>query len=303
VYPQGISNDGTVVIGTASGSSVNLQMFRWTRPGGFVSLPGYNGATDCNVTAISGNGTYEVGYCASGTTPVRWMGTNAPALLGAVFTLNIPNCANFDGSVISGVVIGNGTFPGWWRVGSPASYLMNLPANTSGASAGSINADGSVIVGTLDNSAIVNRQAFYWTLASGQVKLIPLPPGAGSSTGGYVSGDGTKILFSGNNGAFIYTPSNGAMTKLLYPGDDYENAFALSSDGTTAGGNGPSGVWLSTNGATPKLLGSILATLGVDVGGFLFDDIYGISSNGKVIIGAGALVAGSHDEGWIVVLP
>jgi hypothetical protein len=305
VFPAGISNDGTIVIGDASGATVALQMFRWTRPGGFAGLPGYNGATDCNVTAISGSGSYEVGYCSSGSVPVRWPGTSAPTLLGGVggFTLNIPNCVNLDGSVASGVVIGSGQYPGLWRVGSPASYLMNLPANTSHGTGSSVSNDGSVIVGTVDDDVTTNRHAFIWTQASGQVKLIPYVSGDANASGAYVSGDGTKVIGNAQYGVYYYKTTTGTSTRLLYPGDGDAIADAISNDGTTIGAHGPSGVWLMVNEGTPKLLASTLAGLGVDLGGFILDSIDGMSANGKVIIGSGSIVAGPADEGWIVVLP
>jgi len=120
-----------------------------------------------------------------------------------------------------------------------------------------------------------------------------------------VSSDGNKIVGSGSStgGEKAFLWSSGTLTGLIYPGDGYAYGQAISADGTTVLGAGTSGVWLSTNGGTPQLLGVTLANLGVDIVGFALDTATDISANGKVIIGEGTATGSSTFEGWIAILP
>jgi uncharacterized membrane protein len=104
--------------------------------------------------------------------------------------------------------------------------------------------------------------------------------------------------------AFVYDSTTGIVTPLSYPGDTITTGRALSGDGSTVVGDGSvAGVWVSVNRATPQLLGTMLAALGVDLSGFTLSYALDISENGKVIVGIGYQAGAAADEGWIAVLP
>jgi uncharacterized membrane protein len=287
--------------------------FRWTRAGGYVSLPEYMSSTDCGVNGISANGVYSVGTCMGQTVPVRWMGTNAPVNMGlpASFTSGGIYAASADGSAMTGYIISGGnTYAGLWRSGSNPAFI-GAAAGVDSSYANSISGDGSVIVGDAHVTTPDMHQAFRWTQAGGMVLIPPLPGGLYGGAALDVSADGTKVVGTSNSGppesgdhAFLWNSSTGTIIKLNYPGDGYSYGRAISGDGTVTAGTGFSGVWLSINGATPVPLGATLAGLGIDLAGFALNDVADLSANGKVIIGVGfQTVGGTADEGWIAVLP
>jgi uncharacterized membrane protein len=301
VYPRAISADGTIVVG----SSASASTFRWTRATGFVQLPTYMNANDCEIGGISGNGTYVFGDCMDQMVAVRWMGTNAPASLGLPggFQYGSVTAASTDASVMTGFVgsPSNGNYMGLWRNGAGPTFL-NGPTGTNSPRGVAVSGDGSVIVGWAYGNSSGNSVGFRWTQAGGAV-AIPFLSGDMYADAVDVSADGNKVVGTSMSAPYLYDASTGVIAKVNYPGDTIGYARAISGDGTTVAGNTTSGIWLSVNGGAPQLLGATLAALGVDLTGFSLTDIYDLSANGKVIIGNGFMQGGSADESWIVVLP
>ena len=236
------------------------------------------------------------------------MGTSVPVTRGISFPLTHGHIsgANANGSVLAGGAydIANAASPRSmvWRNGTSPTALVNA-ASVARSGAVAVNADGSVIVGTARVTSSGMDQAYRWTQAGGMV-LIPYLAGGTFSSVSDVSADGNKVVgmssSTGGNRAFLWNA--GTLTAMVVPGDTSSLAFAISDDGTTVGGRGSSGAWLSVNGATPQLLGTTLAAMGVDLAAFALLDVTDVSANGKVVVGTGSLVDNDL-EGWIAVLP
>jgi uncharacterized membrane protein len=119
-----------------------------------------------------------------------------------------------------------------------------------------------------------------------------------------VSDDGRRIVGSSTDGSGVQRACFwNADSSLSEVGADVaaSSVFAISGDGTTLAGNSQSGIWIWT-GTTTQLLGPLLTSLGVELGTFTLGRVYGISRNGKVMVGTGAPDAAT-DEGWIAILP
>lgn len=82
---NGVSDDGSVIVGTVSNGTVNVA-FRWTSSDGVTNLPLPAGATDALGVDVSGDGSVVVGNAdtASGSAPFVWTAANGTQLLSAI---------------------------------------------------------------------------------------------------------------------------------------------------------------------------------------------------------------------------
>lgn len=104
-FAQGISDDGTVVVGASADSSGNLQAFRWTQAGGMVNLGRLPGGLSSHANDANADGSVVVGRSESGvgTRAFRWTEAgmvDLGALPGGVRSLAFG--VNADGSVVVG---------------------------------------------------------------------------------------------------------------------------------------------------------------------------------------------------------
>lgn len=163
---QGISADGTIVVGRASSAIVgDGEAFSWTSGGGAVllgDLPG--GAFNAQANAISDDGTVIVGSGTSalGTEAFRW--TSGDGMVG----------------------------------------LGDLPGGTFSSVANAASANGSVIVG--QGASAAGNDAFIWTAGGGMLSLRDILVSAGLDMTGWtltaatgVSDDGLTIVGTGIN--------------------------------------------------------------------------------------------------------
>ncbi len=129
---QGVSADGSVVVGWSDTASTDFEAFRWTVSGGLVGLgdlPG--GSFDSEAIATSADGSVIVGEgtSASGTEAFRW--------------------------TAGGGMVG----------------LGDLPGGNFRSQATATSADGSVVVGWSNTSLATSGEAFLWTAAGGMRSL------------------------------------------------------------------------------------------------------------------------------------
>jgi probable HAF family extracellular repeat protein len=191
--------------------------------------------------------------------------------------------------------------------------LGTLPGG-SAASGNGVNADGSVVVGTSDTTGGATR-AFRWTSAAGMVNLGTLPGGT-ISLASAVSADGSVVVGEGDSGANVRhfhavrwtTGAGGAARDLgTLPGGADSSALGVNGDGSIVVGDATTAnpfihrafLWTAALGMVD--LNFYLATLGIDMSGWTLDEAYGISPDGRSIVGIGA--HGSHIEGWVATLP
>jgi len=165
VIPHGMSADALVVVGTAWGTGIAEEAFRWTSDGGFNRLQGLHGeGIRSAAEAISADGLVVVGHRIYDEPPYRdcfhW---SQNSVLG--FEAHTANAASSDGSVVVGGLDNHETalFEAYRWTGQTGLPLLGrcLPNHHSRALA--VSGDGSVIVGYVQNNAGFDEQkAFIW---------------------------------------------------------------------------------------------------------------------------------------------
>ena len=187
----GVSADGSVVVGSAfDGSAGNdSRAFRWTQAGGMVSLGNLNGGDNSYGFGVSADGGTVVGLASDGgagnaSRAFRWAQTDGMASLGVLnggdFSMGLG--VSGDGNVVVGLATdgSNGNTSRafrWTHTGGMQSVEQWLADNgvtvasgISTQSANATNADGSVVVGTLENShAFLARVS---TVGNGMIDLV-----------------------------------------------------------------------------------------------------------------------------------
>ena len=165
VTAKGISGNGSIVIGASWGAGIDEEAFRWTVDGGIERLDGLAGPwVRSNADAVSADGLVVVGDRIYDESPYRdcfrW---TASQTLG--ISAHTANAASSDGSVVVGGLDNHDTalFEAyrWTAETGPAPLGTCLPNFHSRALA--VSADGSVIVGYVQNNAGFDEQkAFIW---------------------------------------------------------------------------------------------------------------------------------------------
>jgi probable HAF family extracellular repeat protein len=164
----GVNSDGSVVVGQASDGAAGFigRAFRWTQAGGMVSLGSLNGGPS-SARGVSSDGSVVVGAAQDpaanqNARAFRWTQATGLVSLGVLNggIATAANAVNSDGSVVVGTadlaanvsrafrwtaVNGMQSVEDWLR----ASGVTVLADVTREAKA--VNADGSVVVGTLTN--------------------------------------------------------------------------------------------------------------------------------------------------------
>lgn len=138
-----------------------------------------------------------------------------------------------------------------------------------------------------------------------------LPGGSGSGTAYAISRDGRVAGgYSGTLPAIwdLSLANGGSGTQIPWLGAEYNygEVHALNQNGSmaygyqkTAAGVYTAFVWDAVNGT--RELGAYLAAKGVDVTGWTFTDVKGVSGDDKVITGLGNLSGISH--GFVIAIP
>lgn len=204
-FANGISRDGSIVVGGATDASGGQQAFRWSSSTGMIGLAFLNAGDQAAANAISADGSRIVGWNYNNQTgyitAVFWSGTNTVTDLGR---------------------LNNGSY----------------------SAANAVSADGSVIVGrAFDGNALNASRAFRWTQSTGMVSLGTLNSGDSSTATG-ISYDGSVIVGSSQDGAslnawraFRWTQSSGMVSLGLLSGDDISMSTGISGDGTVVVGD------------------------------------------------------------------
>jgi probable HAF family extracellular repeat protein len=259
---NGVSADGSVIVGNSISSRYGAGPFRWTESSGMVALD-FDPTPYANYTAngVSADGSVIVGSRRG--TAFRWTQSNGIVdlvnLSGGSYGSNA-NGVSADGSVIVGY---SGDTAFRWTQETGMVSLGALSGSSYSSNANGVSADGSVIIGSS------NGQAFRWTQETGMVGL-----GSNSSASG-VSADGSVIVGTSANRAFRWTQETGMVSlkeTLIGEGLDVSgwtlfSPNAISADGFTIVGHGinPSGqgeAWVANLEPIPEpltILGSIAA--------------------------------------------
>ena len=258
-----ISADGSVVVGESSHKA-----FRWTSSTGIGALDTDSGSqsTISLASSVSANGQYAAGYIANPpSTPhqaAAWV--PGPTLLGDIpggqFYSDAYGISN-DGRVV-GVGWGPAGFEAFTSEDGVTTGLGYLEGGNGNSAATAITPDGQTIVGHSDSP--LGLQAYRWTEQEGMV-------GLGDLSGGYFHSEATGVSADGS---------------VIIGNSDSEHA--------TMGAF----VWTAFDGMLD--LQTILSDSGYDMSEWSVLNAWGISDDGRTIVGMGHNSRG--DEAWIATL-
>ena len=285
-----ISSDGSTIVGFAGPWA---RAFRWTQAGGMQIL-GTLGGDQSSAYDCSSDGSVVVGSASvSGNDfrAFRWTASGGMVNLGNLGGSgnNIGNAkaCSADGSV----VVGYSASPDGDRAFRWTSLTGMQLLGQGARDATGISADGSVVVGWTTNGA-GQGEAFRWTQAGGLQLLGTL--GGRWSVAHAVSADGSVIVGESENSgfftrAFRWTASSGMQDLgTLGGGNPTAVARAVSADGSVVVGESENTNFFRRAFRWTAAAGmQDLGTLGGDTSA-----AYGISGNGKIIVGRAATYLG-----------
>ncbi len=313
----GVSNDGTIVVGSSDAAGVQERAFIWTN-GVITGIPNSGSYRPAIAFAISDNrvvvgtsygpngpeafkyNSINLSFRALGGTVAGGMGSSARAISADGRTT--VGFRSHGGSSVEACV---------WTGPSPVGLGYLTPGGLRSAANG-ISANAAVIVGESIAAGLMTHEAF---IASGGAAMVSLGTlGGGFSFAHAISDDGMVIVGSSTRSvpgthAFSYDVVAGLMTDLgeLAGGADFSDALAVNADGTVIVGRsaGASGtvamIWDANHGV--RSLKDVLINRGVsNLASWTLSSASGISDDGTVICGWGLNPLGL-DEGWVAVLP
>jgi uncharacterized membrane protein len=237
---NGMSADGSVVVGAASTSSNVSLSFRWTAATGMQALPVQSGFASGWASGVSADGSVTVGYSTpSGSDGYR--GDRAYRYTTAGGYQNLGVLPGYDRSYVNGVSGDGNTVIG----GSQLLPVFFEPSQI---------------------------RATRWTAADG-LQDISL---AGDSSAGAsaASFDGSRIVGSSGDRAFLWTSTLGSVDLNTYlptlgvnlTGWNLTNANGISYDGSVIAGagtfNGELAAWIVSGIAVPEPSTLFLVALG-----------------------------------------
>jgi len=235
---EGLSADGSIVVGTSQSTERHRQAFRWTESAGMEGLGGLAPGLNSFAFNISADGSTIVG---NGHTGVQ--GEAA-----------------------------------YWTEGDGWVSIGKLPGGfDTGAFATDASTDGSVIVGNSSSTLVPFAfEPFHWTESGGMQGLGLLEPDHDMATATGLSGDGLTVVgvsgpFTGVRKPFIWDETNGMRELRVVLESDYGldltgwalvEVLDISEDGNTFVGFGtnPQGItegWIATI-PEPSTLGLLL---------------------------------------------
>jgi probable HAF family extracellular repeat protein len=206
---NGISADGSVVVGYGTSSSGTYEAFRWTEAGGMVGLGDELFFSEAN--GASADGSVVVGTSSSSSAPAAFRWTEVGGMVGLG---DLPGGGFFstaygisaDGTVVVGrgsSSSGTGEAFRWTEAGGMVG-LGDLPGGGFLSNAYGTSADGSVVVGQGNSSS--GYEAFVWDETNGMRALIQILADQGIDMTGWnltdamgISAYGLTIVGSGTN--------------------------------------------------------------------------------------------------------
>jgi probable HAF family extracellular repeat protein len=301
-YANGISSDGSTVVGSSESSA-----FRWTAATGMQALgvPQSVGIND-QAFGVSGDGSVVVGVTEefrSSPQAFRWTNSTGMQVLGDLpggIGNNFATDVSSDGSVIVGTAGNETVGPGVPFRWTALTGMVRVDGMTS---AEAVSADGNTIVGT----GTAEGDASIWTAAGG-ARLIGGFPGYYQSDASDISTDGSVVIGystgTQESGGFRWTDAAGIQSLGKGPdGGAMTFARAVSGDGSViVGGNGSRAmIWDGSHGA--RYLADVLSKdYGLDLTGWELDEATGVSDDGLTIVGNGYGPGHPAKEAWIVHL-
>lgn len=321
---EGISRDGTAVVGSSRNASGFQEAFLWTRERGMIGLGDLPGAEfSSSARVVSADGSVVSGLGRIGlednivsTRAFRWTESTSITDLGSIPPTNgfsNPWGMSGDGRYIIGTAQG------------PNGFEAFIYDHNSGQMSGigafegrAISDDGSIAATTQFLNGMFT--ASRWTADTGHTSIGFLHPSHSQSDPAAMTPDGAVIVgysapvvdfVSVNHRAFRWTESTG-MTPLPSVNPEailwINEARAVSADGSLIGGferaigddEQFAVIWHETLGAIN--LQSFLESRGVDLGLFSLRSVEGISGDGRTLVGTALDIFGNA-QAYIVTIP
>jgi probable HAF family extracellular repeat protein len=316
---QGVSADGSVVVGYGVDVNSFFRGLRWTAAGGMLVLPVPAGASDAHALSVSGDGSVTVGYSQIGgvNTPTIWDASGQARVVDmpAGATWAELDQVSLDGLTAAGTCMtAAGVRPYVWTAAG-STVLGILPSIGPDSLGLGISGDGTTLVGMCGAAFAPGvHQAFVWSAPTGMVNMGVLGSGPVDTIAYAASGDGSVVIgdagmTGGGRQAFRWTAATGMEGLGAFPvasGPTYSYARAVSVDGRIVTGYSTTPnfqevfVWTQGTGMR-NLLELLTNTYGVDTSGWLLEYGYGISADGTTIVGMGTRFG--VQEGFVAVIP
>jgi hypothetical protein len=165
ITAQGISGDGSIVVGTSWGTGIIEEAFRWTAEAGLCRLDGlYGEGIRSSAEAVSANGLIVVGHRIYEGFPYgdcfRWTESE---VIG--FDAHTANATSSDGSVVVGGLDNHDTalFEAYRWTQETGLTLLGTCLPNFHSRALAVSGNGSVVVGYVqNNSGFDEQKAFIW---------------------------------------------------------------------------------------------------------------------------------------------
>ncbi|MFO0833778.1 MAG: immunoglobulin domain-containing protein [Phycisphaerales bacterium] len=300
-YASTLSDDGSVVCGSADVSGGKARAYRWTAAGGLVNLGIVSGADHSYGYGMSGNGLVVIGDSGLGFDQAcRWTQATGMVSIGG-FASNSPSFAfgaNYDGTVI----VGDGYLGGlqrafrWTQATGLQAFGQILPGCDQSLALG-ITPSGSYLFGYCYHNApqLVMPTACRWDSAGNIISLGVLA-GSAESVPGDCSTDGSVIVgycadMQGQNTRSFRWSTAGGMQELTPPaGITGSTAGGITGDGSVIVGYGFEGsggesaiIWINGVG---QRVSDYLTARGVSISGWTLRTA-DISAGGTAMAGWG----------------
>lgn len=175
--PAGISDDGTVIVGSSASAQLDAEAFVWIEGQGMIGLgaggPSHPYFNWTRAYAVSGDGSVVLGGSMSANGPENFLWTQAGGMQVIGAGLALSSFISSDGTIIAGSQAGpagQGSVPILWTA-QGVTVLGNAPGHVNG-SPQAMDALGTVVVGAgaaQDNCA--GLEPWIWTPTSGTVVL------------------------------------------------------------------------------------------------------------------------------------
>ena len=295
---NGISHDGTVVVGNSSGG-VNPSLKNAVRsvngaPLQFIpELSSETPSAGCDAQAVDASGRV-FGTCEYGDPFQYTPATMSVPIDVSPYTFAPLADVSSDGTVVVGY-LANPDFQPYRRTSQGVTALGLLePGGQTHARA--VSGDGAVVVGW--DSDGNNDSGWIWRSSTGVARLAKLPSWTGCDAWD-VSTDGKVIVGFASDGNCVKWTGTTFSPSIVGPGA----CNGTNQDGSVIVGENVAGdtamVW---NGAAHKVTDLLGAT--PDLAGWTLIRAEAVSDDGKFVVGNGTNTAnGAHAEGWIAHLP
>lgn len=324
--PRGISDDGTIIVGSVMNSEGRVRAMRYSTITGAEVMDGPTSPYTTAYGGISGDGQVIGGNTANITftnrTAFTHSGPSEPrSALPSVptgYQYFEPRLLTTHGTFIAGIAPRTSDSSGRnqamrWSATTGYQVLGSLTPFDTVVTPRGMTPDGSVIVGESGSSGGVG--AFVWREGQGMTSLS-IPAGAErnpraadvSNNGEIIVGQATVLV--GTSPALKPVVWNNQVATILpfRSGFNYGSANYISGDGSTIVGSmyqdGVRHFCIWFNQGDPVFLDEVLATSGLAYpAGYTMAGLFGLSNDGRTVLGILQSTQGQPEIPFIATIP